>query len=187
MDENNKNSINLRCIKSPLIIKILFSFLYEKQKLEMIKYNKYLQKIFLVNIGNYKKLSGKYKIGEKDGNGKEYILYTNDLLFEGEYLNNRKNGKGKEYYKNNEIKYEGEYLKRKRKNDNGIIKFEGEYLNGKRNGKGKEYYLNGKLEFKGEYLNGKKWNGNGYNIKGDMDFDIKDGEGNIKEYYSNVI
>ena len=36
----------------------------------------------------------------KNGNGKEYILNTNALLFEGEYLNGKRNGKGKEYYKN---------------------------------------------------------------------------------------
>ena len=177
MDEKNKNNINLRDIKSNFMIKKLFSFLCEKQKLDVIKYNKDLQKINLVNIEDYKKISGKYKIAKKDGKGKEYIINTNYLLFEGEYLNGRKNGEGKEYYNNSEIKFEKEYLNRKRKYDNSKLKFEGKYLNGKRNGKGKEYYLNGKLKFEGEYLNGKRWDGIGYNINGKMDFYIKTGKG----------
>ena len=53
------------------------------------------------------------------------------------------------------------------------MKFEGEYLNGERNGKGKEYYEGGALKFEGEYLNGKIWNGKGYNIKGDIEYEIK--------------
>ena len=63
--------------------------------------------------------------------------------------------------------------------------FEGEYLNGDRNGNSKEYYDNGKLEFEGEYLNGKIWNGKGYNIKGILEFEIKDGKGYIEEYNDN--
>ena len=38
----------------------------------MIMYNKELQKKLDVDIVEYKKLSGKYKIGEKNGKGKEY-------------------------------------------------------------------------------------------------------------------
>ena len=57
---------------------------------------------------------------EKNGIGKEYILVTNKVIFEGEYVNGKRNGKGKEY-------------------NYGRIIFEGEYLYGKRNGKGKEY------------------------------------------------
>ena len=60
------------------------------------------------------------------------------------------------------------------------------YLNGKRNGKGKEYnYYNSNLLFDGEYLNGKRWNGFGYNVNGNMEFEIKDGKGKIKEYHEN--
>ena len=131
-----KEKINLRDIKCPFIIKQLFLFLSEKQKLDIIIYNKELQKIFGVDIENYKKISGRYKIVKKTGKGKEFDLYTNELKFEGEYLNGKRNGEGKEY------------------NGNGIIIFKGEYLNGKRNGNGEEYYYNGK--FVGEYLNGKK-------------------------------
>jgi len=145
--EDNKSNINLKDIKSLYNIKRIFSFLYEKQKLKIILHNKELQKICSIGIENYKKISGKYKIGERNGYGKEYI--ANILIFEGEYKNGIRNGKGKEY-------------------DN--------------NGK---YYYNGNLIFEGEYSNGKRWNGNGYNINGNKEFEIKHGEGYIKEYYKN--
>ena len=79
-------------------------------------------------------------------------------------LNNDSNGKGKEYY------------------NNGKLEFEVEYLNGKRNGKGKEYYENGKLKFEGEYKNDLKWNGKGYDLLGNIIYELKDGKGSIKEY-----
>ena len=85
--ENNKSKINLRDIKSSYIIKRIFSFLFEKQKLKMIVYNKELQKMHLIGIDDYKEISGKYKIGKKDSIGKAYILNINILIFEGKYLN----------------------------------------------------------------------------------------------------
>ena len=106
----------------------------------MIIYNKQLQKILGVDIN--KKISGKYKIVEKNGKGREYTLNGDKLIFEGEYLNGKRNGKRKEYY------YGGE------------LEFEGVYLNGEKNG-----YFYSKLEFEGEYLNGKIWNGKGNNKK----------------------
>ena len=39
-----------------------------------------------------------------------------------------------------------------------------------------------KLKFDGEYLNRKRWNGKGYALNGNIEFEIKDGKGNIKEY-----
>ena len=127
LGEKNKSSINLKDIKSSFIIKGIFSFLYKKQRLNMITYNKSLQNILAVDIEDYKKISGKCKIGGKNGKGSEYLLNSNKLIFEGEYLNGKKNGKGKEYNV-----------------DNKALIFEGEYLKGERNGKGKEYYDNGK-------------------------------------------
>ena len=152
----------IKDIKSQYNIKGIFSFLNEKQKCNMIIYNKQLQNNFGINIENFKKVSGKYKIVEKNGKGKEYSLYTNKLLFEGEYSNGKRNGKGKYYY------------------DNGIIEFEGEYLNGKKNGTGKEYYYNSKPKFEGEYLNGKIWNGKGYDKNGEIGFEIVNGKGLLK-------
>ena len=166
MAELKKNKIKiLEDIKSTYIIKEVFSFLYEKQKLNIIIYNKHLQNRLGVDIEYYKKIGRQYKIGDKNGIGKVYDLNTNKLRFEGEYINGKRHGKGKEY------------------NYNGKLEFEGEYINGKRHGKGKEYYINGKLIFEGDYKNGNKWNGKGYNINGDLKYEIKNGNGNIIEYY----
>ena len=101
-----KTYINLRDIKSYFIIKRIFSFLNEKQKLNMIIYNKEIQKIFSVDIENYKKITEKYKIGERNGRGKEYNLKSLNAVFEGEYLNGKRNGKRKEFansFNNNKI------------------------------------------------------------------------------------
>ena len=56
-------------------------------------------------------------------------------------------------------------------------------------GKGKEYYNNYNLKFKGEYISGNRWNGIYYNIKGDIEFELKDGIGKGREYdnYGNLI
>ena len=80
----------------------------EKRKLNIIIYNKKYQNQLKVNIEYYKKKSGRYIKGNKNGISKEYILGTNILVFEGKYLNGKRNGKGKEFY-NDKIKFEGEY------------------------------------------------------------------------------
>ena len=193
-----KSSINLNEIKSSYIVERIFSFLFEKKKLNIIAHNNKLKKMFLVDIENYKINSGKYKRGGKNGKVREYIINTKRLIFDGRYLNGRKNGKGKEYYSNGKILFDGEYLNGKKWNGKGYnsnrniefeikdgkgiikeydlysdkLKFEGKYLNGERNGKGKEYYWNGKLKFEGEYLNGKR-NGKGkkYYFYGELKFE----------------
>ena len=142
----------LQSIKSPYFIKFIFSFINEKRKLNLIKYNNCFKNLIGINIINYRFFSGKYIIYEKTGFGKEYNAYDDSLLFEGEYLNGERNGKGKEF------------------SYDGILLFEGEYLNGQRNGKGKEYYRNGNLKFEGEYLNGKRLNGIEYNNEGGLDY-----------------
>ena len=109
----------LKNVKASYFLRVLFSYIDEKQKLELIKYNKSLQENMNISLINYKYFSGKYIEYELNGKGKEYTIYD-DLIFEGEYLNGKRNGKGKEYW------------------IYGLI-FEDEYLNGKRNGKGKEY------------------------------------------------
>ena len=147
-------------IKSLYNLKEIFSLVRTNIKMNIIIYNKELQKKIGIDIEDYKKKSGKYIIGKRIGKGAEYIQAKNKLIFEGEYLNGKRNGKGKEYYKNGEIKFEGKYLNGL-KNGKGIeyyfkkyfnqeieikyegqyLKFEGEYLNGLRNGKGKEYKI----------------------------------------------
>ena len=70
-----KNNINLRRdIKSAFNLEMIFSFLEQRQKLNIITYNKELQKIFGFNIQDYKEISGRYKIDGKNGKGKEYTL-----------------------------------------------------------------------------------------------------------------
>ena len=127
--KEKKYIINLKKdIKSFYIFDVIFSFLNQSQKLKMIMYNKQLQKLFRVDIKNYKEISGRYKKAPKNGKGREYIIDTNILIFEEEYINGKRNGKGKEYY------------------DDGKLKFEGEYLNGQKwNGKIKEYNSNDKI------------------------------------------
>ena len=162
--ENIKSYLNSeKSIKSVYIFKEIFSFLDKKTLFNIINYNKQWQNALKINIENYKKLSGKYKIGKKYGRGKVYKLNTNILLFEGEYLNGKKNGNGKEYYYKSKLIFDWEYLngektgKGKEYSYNGKLEYEGEYLNGERNEIGKEYYYNNKLKFEGEYLNGKIW------------------------------
>ena len=139
-EENNDNSLKSKIsIKSQHILKKILLNLEEKKKLLLIKYNKYYHKIMKINMENYKKVSGKIKIGGINGYGKEYELNELTLKFEGYYKNGKRNGKGIEY--------------------NDDIKYEGEYINGIKNGKGYELnYETGSL-FEGEYLNGKKWKG----------------------------
>ena len=136
----------LENIKSKKILKEIFKQLNYKWKLNLIKYNKKLQNIMIIDLNYYKTVSNRYIIYESTRKGKEYNSYNDNIIFEGEYLDGKRNGKGKEYY------------------IFGNLLFEGEYLNGKRNGRGKEYYENGKLKFDGEYLNGKEWNGKGYDM-----------------------
>ena len=144
--ENIKSGKILESIKSPYVLKDIFSFLSEKLKLEIIIYNKNLQKKIDINIENYKRIRGIYREITKDGKGKEYYISTNRIIFEGEYKNGERNGKGKEY-KYGKLIFEGEYLNGKRwngkyYNKEGKIDFEIKEANGK----GKEYY-NGKLIF----------------------------------------
>ena len=116
----------LKNIKTTYFIKLLFSFIIEKHKLKIIKYNKSLQKNINISIINYKFMSTRYIIYESNGIGKEYEGYNDQLIYEGEYLNGEKNGKGKEY------------------NIHGNLVFEGEYSNGEKV-KGKGYDKNGNI------------------------------------------
>ena len=143
---------------------------------------------------------GEYKNGMRNGKGKAFE--NNKVLFEGKYQNGKmwngfeykylEDGKIRrnEYFKG-KIKFEGEYLNDKKNgngkeyNTKGKLIYEGEYSNGKRNGRGIEYNTDGKFE--GEFKNGKKWNGTGYNKNGEIDYDIFDGYGTLKEYYGDKL
>ena len=162
----------LEYIKSKYIVQIIFSFINGKKKLFLIKFNNKIKERLNINLFDYKFLSGKYFIGKKNGKGKEYNGYNNELIFEGDYIDGKRNGYGKEYY---EELYFGKVAK----------KYEGEYLNGKRNGKGIEYYYNGQIKFEGIYLLGLKFKGKGYDIHGKIIYELEDGKGYIKEVNSD--
>ena len=149
----------LKMVKSIIILKKIFFLLKDKNKFNLVVYNKSLQKKLGLNITDFKRYSGRYILLE-NGQGKEYNGYNDKLLFEGEYIKGKRNGKGKEYNINRKLRFEGEYKNGKRNGKgkeydfNGNLKFEGEYLNGVKNGKGKEYNYNGTLKFEGKYYNG---------------------------------
>ena len=157
----------MKNINSSYVVKSIFSFLNDKVQLKLILYNKQFQKNFDINITHYKIFSGKYKIIDKNGKGKEYNIFNDEIIFEGEYKNGKKNGKGKEY------------------DDKDNLIFEGEYLNGKRNGIGIEYHNNGNMKFHGEFKEGKYWNGKVYDYSEILISEFKDGKGFIKEYTEN--
>ena len=181
-------------------------YIVSESKEKIKEYNSYNQKLIY---------EGEYLNGERSGSGNEYHN-NNKIKYSGEYLHGKRNGKGKEFFYNRKLLFEGEYLRGKKWNgigynvdgtisyeikngngnitefiDNGSKKFEGEYLNGQRNGQGKEYFTDyeTKIRFEGEYFQGKRWIGKGYDRKGNIIYELKNGKGYIKEYhnYNNVI
>ena len=66
-------------------------------------------------------------------------------------------------------------------NREGDLLYEGEYINGKRNGKGKTF-MQDDLVFEGEFLDGQEWNGKKYDENGNIEYELKDGKGHVKEY-----
>ena len=140
-------------IKSSYILNMIFDLIRKDIKVSLIYYNKTFQSRSGTTIEDIKEITGKYKIVEKKGERKEYLIKDNSLIFEGEYLNGKRNGKGNEYFfKNNaQFKFKGKYL-------NGYIiegkaydVFNNLVLEIKKDGKGKDFFNNGKLQFKGEY------------------------------------
>ena len=121
----------LKKVRSKYIIENILSLLDEKKRLSMIKYNKQIQNHLELKIEDFKKISGRYIIGERNGKGKEYLLENNILIYDGEYLKGKRHGKGKEF---NTI--------------NGKIIFEGNFLNGKKMEKEKNIMIKIKLYFK---------------------------------------
>ena len=114
--------INLiQSVSSLYIIKNIFSLLSEKKKLKLINYNKNYHKKLDIDINDFKRVSGKHLIVEKNGKGKEYDN-ENRLLFEGEYFKQKKNGKGKEYDTEGRLIFEGEYSNgEKKEKENNFI------------------------------------------------------------------
>ena len=103
----------MKQIKSSYVLNIILSYAEEQRKLGLVKYNKKFQKILKINEMNYRLISGKYIIKQKNGNSKVYD-YNDNLIFEGSYLNEKRTGKGKEYNIYGELLFEGEYLSGKK-------------------------------------------------------------------------
>ena len=103
-----------------------------------------------------------------------------NILMEKE-MGKEKNMTQEGKYSKEIIQTEKKYGKGKEFGFSGEVIFEGEYSNGKRKGKGKEF-INGKIIYDGEYLNGLKWNGKGYDQNCNKIYELKDGEGLVKEY-----
>ena len=179
-------------VRAKGILQIIFSVLNDKTKLYIINHNKILYEKLEIDLEFIKKISGKYRKSRLKGKdiGKEFSLDENILIFEGDYLNGKKNGNGKEFYLNGDIKFEGEYLngrrygKGKEYDVENKLKFEGNYSHGLRHGFGKVYDEN-RIIYEGDFSIGKKWNGNIYNSKTKKIYEIKEGNGNVIEYYDS--
>ena len=179
-------------IRAKGILQIIFDLLNDKTKLYIVNYNKSLYKKLEIDLEFLKKTSGKYRKCRLEGKEirKEYSIEDNILVFEGDYFNGKKHGHGKELYLNGDIKFEGEYLNGRRNgkgkefDNENKLKFEGNYLHGLRQGFGK-LYDEDKIIFEGEYSIGKKWNGKIYNNKTGQIYEIKNGYGNVIEYYES--
>ena len=163
-------------IKSSFILKQFLSFLNEKRKLELVKYNKNFQNILDINIINYMHFTGKYIKFEKQGKVKEYD-YGDNIIYEGEYANGKRNGKGKEYIYNAIFIFEKINIKNQIYEKKSEEEEENMYYKDNEN----EYP---ELIFEGEFLNGLKWNGKMY-LKDEVIFELNNGEGVIKLYYPN--
>ena len=98
-EKNMKYTCYIKC--KYIIFEKIFPYIPYKNQLLLIKYNKEFQKELYVDINIYKKRSGKYRLIESNGKGKEFILANNKLIFEGEYKNGIKSGKGKEFHEFN--------------------------------------------------------------------------------------
>ena len=152
----------MKVIKSPYIFKIIISYINERRKLGLIKYNNKLQNLLNISLINYRLFSGKYISTVKDGNSKIYD-YNDNLIFEGKYLNGKKHGKGKEY------------------NIYGELLFEGEYLNGKKwNGKG--YYVDTIFDKDDTRYKIKDYQRENNIVKSKIFYKIKEGKGYMVDY-----
>ena len=126
-----------------------------------------------------------YEIKNGTGFKKEYNGFGS-LIFEGNFLDGKRQGKGTEY-NGEDVISSGNYINDKKNGyfteKNHLYKFEGEYLNNHKM-KGKEYIWN-ELVYEGEYLNGTKWHGKGYDEKGNIEYELINGNGKVKEYFDD--
>ena len=76
--------------KPTFFLKFLFSYVNERTKLNLVRYNKKEQKNLNISLINYKFYNGKYLVLEEEEKVKEYDGFTDKLIFEGGYLNKKK-------------------------------------------------------------------------------------------------
>ena len=125
-----------------------------------------------------------YKNGMRNGFGREFDEFGR-LIFEGQYLDGAINGIGREIC-NNSIIFQVRYINGKRfgkgiEYDRDVKElFIGEYLYGYKV-KGKEI-INGEIEYEGFYLLNNKWEGQGFDKKGNIIYELINGNGKVKEY-----
>ena len=100
----------IKNIKSIYFLDFVFTYLKEKVKLNITKYNKILQKSINMKLINYKLVSGKYILKESNVMWNIYDASKDILLFEGNYLN----GNGKQYFFDGKLLSEGGYLNGKK-------------------------------------------------------------------------
>ena len=67
-------------IKNVFFKKIVLSHLDERRLLKLVQYNKELQNLLDIKLKCYKMHSGKIKIGDKNGLGKELNYFNNELI-----------------------------------------------------------------------------------------------------------
>ena len=96
LNSSNKTLTTISLIKSIYITKRVLSYLDQRKHLNIIKYNNKLKTLLNYDINQYKALSQKYIEYFKNGIIKEYLTESNELIYEGEYLNGKRNSKGKE-------------------------------------------------------------------------------------------
>ena len=77
MNEFENIKINVKSIESKYILNDIFSSLSESLKLNIIIYNKQLQKKIDISIEDYKRISGINRVGKRNGKGKKYDKLTN--------------------------------------------------------------------------------------------------------------
>ena len=145
-----------------------------------------------------KKIEGKeYKMGKKYFIGK----YKNNSKYEGKTLNKAGNTIFKGIY-NNGLFWDGDFFHPKNfektgkldmgkgsiieYNFEGNLQFVGEYKDGMKFS-GKEYNKFGKKIFEGLYKNNLRWNGKFFSPNQSKFTEIKEGNGNIKEYNTKEV
>ena len=90
-----KSRTNLVKLKSQYILQILFCYVHQKNSLNLVKYNKNIQKKLNINIKNYKEYSEQYSsieieiIPAKNKSGKFININKNDEPYYHIYINSK--------------------------------------------------------------------------------------------------